>query len=288
MLPRRVRWAAGTFIFPLSMLLALAVAAPVAANNPPGNDGTVKVDGLDFDRHPNNEPHVGCTFEVDFYGFDEGDLWADVTFEAHPPTGVAILLTDRVFIGEDDHSGGGSEPGWDASAEYDLKQALSAYPVHPQQGYHVKLTINTPESNGATVKHKVFWVEGCGPVTPTPSPTQTPTTPATSPSATPTTVTSALPSSTPAPETSSTQTPTPTEGPTTTPEPEVLGEQAFEEEKGDDVLAQQANQLLPTAVHAGVVGQPEDDRVVRTLLGLVLVLAGAASGRLVWLRRARG
>ena len=42
--------------------------------NPPGNDGTVKIDGLDFDRHPNNEPHVGCTFEVDFYGFDAGDL----------------------------------------------------------------------------------------------------------------------------------------------------------------------------------------------------------------------
>lgn len=170
MLPLRVRWAAGTFIFPLSMLLALAVAAPVAANNPPGNDGTVKIDGLDFDRHPNNEPHVGCTFEVDFYGFDEGDLWADVTFEAHPPTGHGILLTDRVFIGEDDHSGGGSEAGWDASAEYDLKQVLSAYPVHPQQGYHVKLTINADGSQGADTKHKVFWVGPCDAGTPTVNP----------------------------------------------------------------------------------------------------------------------
>ncbi len=56
-----------------------------------------------MDNHPDNEPHVGCTFEVDFYGFDEGDLWAEVIFEAHPPTGHGVLLTDTVFIGEDDN-----------------------------------------------------------------------------------------------------------------------------------------------------------------------------------------
>ena len=32
---------------------------------------------------------------------------------------------------------------------------------HPQQGYHVKLTIHTPGSIGADTKHKVFWVEPC-------------------------------------------------------------------------------------------------------------------------------
>ncbi|MGH2381345.1 MAG: hypothetical protein ACRDG7_09005 [Candidatus Limnocylindria bacterium] len=145
----------------LSMLLMLVIAAPVAAKNPPGNNGTVKIDGVEFDRHPNNEPHVGCTFEVDFYGFDEGDLWADVTFEAHPPTGRGVLLQDRIFIGEDDNSGGGSEAGWDASREYNLTQALSRYPVHPQQGYHVKLTVNADGSQGADTKHKVFWVGPC-------------------------------------------------------------------------------------------------------------------------------
>src|SRR6266542_3347355 len=76
--------------------------APVAAN-PPGNNGTIKVDGLPFDDQPNNEPHVGCTFQIDFYGFDQGDLNADVLFEAIPPTGTGQeLLTDTVFIGEDD------------------------------------------------------------------------------------------------------------------------------------------------------------------------------------------
>ncbi len=56
-----------------------AVAVPLAimfgttANAiPPGNNGTIKIDGAAFDDAPNNEPHVGCTFQVDFYGFDEG------------------------------------------------------------------------------------------------------------------------------------------------------------------------------------------------------------------------
>ena len=34
----------------------------------------VKVDDVPFDDHPNNEPHVGCSFQIDFYGYDEGDL----------------------------------------------------------------------------------------------------------------------------------------------------------------------------------------------------------------------
>src|SRR5262245_62104723 len=87
-----------------------------ASGDPPGNNGVVKVDGEEFDDAPNNEPHVGCTFQVDFYGFDAGDLFANVTFEAHPPTGSdTVVLTDTVFIGEDDNKGGGSESGLDAS-----------------------------------------------------------------------------------------------------------------------------------------------------------------------------
>ena len=78
-----------------SLLLAIAMGLLVAASlaglasagpNPPGNNGTIKLDDTPFDDHPNNEPHVGCVFQVDFYGYDEGDLDATVTFEAHPPT----------------------------------------------------------------------------------------------------------------------------------------------------------------------------------------------------------
>jgi hypothetical protein len=132
-----------------------------ATPNPPGNNGTIKVDDQPFDDHPDNEPHVGCTFQIDFYGFDEGDLNADVTFESHPPTGpVQVLLTDTVFIGEDDNSGGGSEAGLDASETYTLD--FTGIEPHPNQGFHVKLTIHADGSQGADTKYKVFWVTGCG------------------------------------------------------------------------------------------------------------------------------
>ena len=177
MLPLRTRRAAGLLIITLSMLLALVVAAPVAAKNPPGNNGTVKVDGVEWDVHPNNEPHVGCVFEVDFYGFDLGVGNAEVIFEAHAPTGRGVLDTRSVDIGHDDNDGGGSEAGWDAKVEVDLTDALSAYPVHPQQGYHVKLTVHAPGSQGADTKHKVFWVSGCEPTAPVNPPTNPPNPP---------------------------------------------------------------------------------------------------------------
>jgi hypothetical protein len=156
-----------------AVVIGLIAAASLAgwasaAPNPPGNNGTVKIDGTPFDDHPNNQPHVGCSFQVDFYGYDQGDLEATVTFEAHPPTTRAgtdqVLLTDTVFIGEDDNSGGGSEAGLDASQTYTLN--FAGITPHPVQGFHVKLTINAEGSQGADVKHKVFWVTGCGP-TPT-------------------------------------------------------------------------------------------------------------------------
>jgi hypothetical protein len=50
----------------------LVPGVAVAAPNPPGNNGTIKVDAQLFDAAPDDEPHVGCTFQVDFYGYDEG------------------------------------------------------------------------------------------------------------------------------------------------------------------------------------------------------------------------
>jgi hypothetical protein len=105
-------------------------------------------------------------FQVDFYGFDAGRLFADVAFESHPPTGpVQVLLTDEVFIGEDDNAGGGSEAGLDASETYTLD--FTGIQPHPNQGFHVKLTVHADGSHGADTKHKVFWVTDCAPGTTT-------------------------------------------------------------------------------------------------------------------------
>lgn len=149
------------------IVLGIVWLATPASADPPGNNGTVKIDGEIFGDVPNNEPHVGCVFEVDFYGYDQGDFFANVRFTVHPPTGpFAVLLPegpDVVFIGEDSNAGGGSVAGLDATVQYDLEAALAGYAPHPQQGWHVKLTVNAEGSIGADVKHKVFWVSGCDP-----------------------------------------------------------------------------------------------------------------------------
>nr|MBA2599151.1 hypothetical protein [Actinomycetota bacterium] len=79
--------------------------------NPPGNNGTVKIDALPFDDHPNNEPHVGCIFQIDLYGYDDNDnYYADYSFVLHSPTlsptGDNGLMNGNVFIGEDAAGGG--------------------------------------------------------------------------------------------------------------------------------------------------------------------------------------
>ena len=143
------------------MVGALAAMPGLALADPPGNNGTVKIDGVEFDTHPDNQPHVGCIFQVDFYGYDEGDLEADYTFELVPPTADGST-GGSVSIGED-AAGGGTD--LDAEVTVDLSSLINSSGVDPHsiQGYHVKLTVNAEGSQGADVKHKVFWVEGCGP-----------------------------------------------------------------------------------------------------------------------------
>ena len=216
---KQSRWftAAGLIGVSAATLLMMAWAvfpAGVAQADPPGNNGTIKVDGEEFDSHPDNEPHVGCTFQIDWYGFDEGDFFSDVTFETQAPTlpQNSVLLTDTVFIGEDDNSGGGSEAGLDASKTYTLD--FTGFDPHDIQGFHVKLTINTDGSQGADVKHKVFWVTECIPTTTTP-PTTTTTT--TTPPTTTTTTTPPTTTTTTTPPTTTTTTTPPTTTTTTPP-----------------------------------------------------------------------
>ena len=188
-----------------ALLLSLAVTVmPVAAQDPPGNNTTVKIDGVPLDNgepgdqgpgDPDNEPHINMCFGVDWYGFDDGEFFGTIEFRIWPPTGggsrdplAADALRWRtpldghaafganeqiVYIGEDSHDGGGSVEGLDASVVYDISAALSAYDPHANQGYHVMVTVwnEGAPAGDARVKHKVFWVEGpCAGTTP---PTQT-------------------------------------------------------------------------------------------------------------------
>jgi hypothetical protein len=64
----------------LTMAFGFA-ASPVAASN----EGTVKIDGVPFDVVQDNEPHPGCVFKLQFFGFPEG---TDVSYQfaVYPPT----------------------------------------------------------------------------------------------------------------------------------------------------------------------------------------------------------
>jgi hypothetical protein len=136
-------------------LLALAVR-PASAE---GNNGTVKLDGVVFDQHVDNEPHVGCIFHVNWFNFDAA-VTSLVTFKIQPPSGTfQTILTDSVPLL--DNAPAGAANDFSGTREYDLSPFLTPYFEHPQQGFHVKLIINTPHSNGADVKYKVFWVRGC-------------------------------------------------------------------------------------------------------------------------------
>lgn len=146
-------------LVPLAALALVVALAGSAFADPPGNNGTVKVDDTPFDDHPNNEPHVSCIFQIDFYGYDAGGMEASYLFEIWPPTGPMAALTSGSLTLEDDAAGGGTD--LDGSVTVDLSTFLAAYTPHPIQGHHVKLTVNAEGSIGADVKHKVFWVGPC-------------------------------------------------------------------------------------------------------------------------------
>ena len=166
--PNWLRWSLPLVVLGSVAAVVLPLLSAQAAD-PPGNNGTVKIDGIPFDTYPDNEPHVGCVFQVDFYGYDQGNYNANVRFSVIPPTGKAILLdNDMVFIGED-AAGGGTD--LDAEKTYDLSALLQPFMAHPQQGYHIKLRVKAPRSIGADTKYKVFWVESCDVYPTTPPPT---------------------------------------------------------------------------------------------------------------------
>src|SRR5258706_10119428 len=77
----------GLGVLTLGVLAGPAAAAPKDPG-PPGKNGTVKIHDVgDPTDLPDNDPHVTCPFEIDFYNFDLGQhLNAELV--AHPPSGT--------------------------------------------------------------------------------------------------------------------------------------------------------------------------------------------------------
>jgi hypothetical protein len=141
-------------------LMVAGAGSALAGGNPPGNNGTVKVDGTPFESSQANEPHVGCAFAIDFFGFDEGAYDGTATFELQPPTGNGVLWVDSTFIGGDP-AGGGTDLDGTLDEDLSVQVADSGATAHPKQGFHIRLTVEAQGSIGAVTKHKTFWVTDC-------------------------------------------------------------------------------------------------------------------------------
>ncbi|HVF06424.1 MAG TPA: hypothetical protein VNA20_16405 [Frankiaceae bacterium] len=144
-----------------------------ADQDPAGNNGTFKVDGLPFDTNTSNEPQIECgPFRLVFFGFDEGQT-GDITIAGQAPSGDAVVSKRTGVLISDDAAGGGPND-LDAIVTYELSDLdLSQLTQHPQQGYHLKVTLETDTPGG--VKHKVFWIQPpCALPTTTQTPSPTP------------------------------------------------------------------------------------------------------------------
>jgi hypothetical protein len=135
-------------------------SAPQRDHDPRGNNGTIKVDGPAWDARVDNEPHPSCAFRVTFFGFDEGQT-ADITVTGIAPTGGGVLLHETVVPTSDDPAGGAAHDADGATRVFTADDlGLDAVTPHPQQGYHLKVAVDSLEAPGGA-KQKVLWLEPC-------------------------------------------------------------------------------------------------------------------------------
>jgi hypothetical protein len=138
-----------------------AAAHKTPPGDPPGNNGTIKVDrDGPADQDMGNEPiGDGCIIWLDFYNFDQGQT-ADITFTAQPPSGKGeTLIADKAVPISNDAAGGGQDR--DAVIGYNLTTAVQGLKAQPQHGYHIKVSSDSLQAPGGA-KHKVFWIN-CAP-----------------------------------------------------------------------------------------------------------------------------
>ena len=189
--------AAGVASAAMVLLLpaTVAAAAPGNGNGTPsangggGNDGHIQVDGIPLDPGMDNDPHVGCPFAIEFFGFDPGQLatvtivtWAPTT--TNPPDTLVYYAVPVTENGSTPPPGqtfpgvGSTLDGWFEVPEADLASLFSGITPNPNQGYHVKLDVDltgTPNTQGND-KYHTIWVAPCSATTGTGETTTTTTT----------------------------------------------------------------------------------------------------------------
>jgi hypothetical protein len=130
--------------------LAPTDAKKTQPNAPPGNNGTVKVDGVAFDSHPDNEPKPGCSFQIDYTNFDAPTQAFSHSFTIQSGDGNGTVL----------ESLSGNLVAGAGSFNHDLAAELAGFDPKEDGYYHIKLDVSLPGVPGGS-KHKVFKVQ-CG------------------------------------------------------------------------------------------------------------------------------
>jgi hypothetical protein len=179
-----MKWGAGASVAGAAVLALSALTLSPATGQGQGNVGTVKIDDVDLNSVPNNEPHVDdCVFEVEFFGYPANqEVTATITHVE--PTGSGQAKSETITLENDDESGGGSAEGFDGAVTFDANDLVAGTEPQEQQGWHLRLDVAATGLQGGD-KTKVFWVTGCAPpVTTTTTTTSTTTTSTTAPTTT--------------------------------------------------------------------------------------------------------
>jgi hypothetical protein len=133
-----------------------AGAGDADGHNPPGNNGTIKIDyAAPADSGHATRPHPGCAFQLRMFGFDD-DQYGSVTFVGQAPTKLGTLLTQTHVLLSDDAAGGGQDV--DAVYAYTAQQLGLTSQPQAKQGWHIKVSVDADNAPGGA-KHKVFWLK---------------------------------------------------------------------------------------------------------------------------------
>lgn len=124
----------------VAALFLVALAVPVGAAGPPGNNGTVKIHNVgDPETEPSpeikNEPHVSC-FHVHFF-FADTNQSGSWSITGQPPTGGNTGTSGTYDTG--------------AGTSF-VTDAIGLAPGH--------YTLDWQGRNDKNIKHKTFWVDG--------------------------------------------------------------------------------------------------------------------------------
>ena len=137
-----------------TLVPVLGLVGAQAAYAGGGNSGHLEVSEVGGPADSSNDPHVGCSFDLQWYGYQRSD--ATVRFESQAPTAGAVITKTQ---GPDKVSLGSAASGsvMNAARTYTLK--FTGADPQANQGYHVKVSTDAAGAKGASGKYKVFWVE---------------------------------------------------------------------------------------------------------------------------------